>query len=420
MKRINIPAMLLFTVLYLFSLVTVAQKPQAPQNNMRKDAIMVFIDCRTCDMSYTRQEIPWVNYVRDVREAEVYVLVTRQDAGSGGRQYTYTFHGMDRFTGMDDTLTFTSNPDETSALIREKRTNLLKAGLLRFAARTPMINNISISHDGDLEQEEVTDNWNNWVFEIQTSPQYYSEESYKNFELENSLRISKVTPDFKLQIDVNQQYFKRRYIEDELDTIYVRSYKGIDNLFVKSLGDHWSAGMIWQINTSSSQNYDFNSMLMPSLEYDLYPYSEATYRQMRFLYSIGYQYSNYVDTTIYNKTSENLFGHQIQIAYEVQKKWGSINLSVQALNYFHDFSKNMVAADLYARIRIVKGLSLFLRIEAAHISNQLNLVKGELSEAERLLRLKEQATGYQVETRIGLTYTFGSIYNNIVNPRFGD
>jgi len=412
--------MLLFTVLYLFSLVTVAQKPQAPQNNMRKDAIMVFIDCRTCDMSYTRQEIPWVNYVRDVREAEVYVLVTRQDAGSGGRQYTYTFHGMDRFTGMDDTLTFTSNPDETSALIREKRTNLLKAGLLRFAARTPMINNISISHDGDLEQEEVTDNWNNWVFEIQTSPQYYSEESYKNFELENSLRISKVTPDFKLQIDVNQQYFKRRYIEDELDTIYVRSYKGIDNLFVKSLGDHWSAGMIWQINTSSSQNYDFNSMLMPSLEYDLYPYSEATYRQMRFLYSIGYQYSNYVDTTIYNKTSENLFGHQIQIAYEVQKKWGSINLSVQALNYFHDFSKNMVAADLYARIRIVKGLSLFLRIEAAHISNQLNLVKGELSEAERLLRLKEQATGYQVETRIGLTYTFGSIYNNIVNPRFGD
>jgi len=420
MKRINIPAMLLFTVLYLFSLVTVAQKPQAPQNNMRKDAIMVFIDCRTCDMSYTRQEIPWVNYVRDVREAEVYVLVTRQDAGSGGRQYTYTFHGMDRFTGMDDTLTFTSNPDETSALIREKRTNLLKAGLLRFAARTPMINNMSISHDGDLEQEEVTDNWNNWVFEIQTSPQYYSEESYKNFELENSLRISKVTPDFKLQIDVNQQYFKRRYIEDELDTIYVRSYKGIDNLFVKSLGDHWSAGMIWQINTSSSQNYDFNSMLMPSLEYDLYPYSEATYRQMRFLYSIGYQYSNYVDTTIYNKTSENLFGHQIQIAYEVQKKWGSINLSVQALNYFHDFSKNMVAADLYARIRIVKGLSLFLRIEAAHISNQLNLVKGELSEAERLLRLKEQATGYQVETRIGLTYTFGSIYNNIVNPRFGD
>jgi len=387
---------------------------------MRKDAIMVFIDCRTCDMSYTRQEIPWVNYVRDVREAEVYVLVTRQDAGSGGRQYTYTFHGMDRFTGMDDTLTFTSNPDETSALIREKRTNLLKAGLLRFAARTPMINNISISHDGDLEQEEVTDNWNNWVFEIQTSPQYYSEESYKNFELENSLRISKVTPDFKLQIDVNQQYFKRRYIEDELDTIYVRSYKGIDNLFVKSLGDQWSSGMVWQINASSAQNYDFNSMLMPSLEYDLYPYSEATYRQMRFLYSIGYQYSNYVDTTIYNKTSENLFGHQIQIAYEVQKKWGSINLSVQALNYFHDFSKNMVAADLYARIRIVKGLSLFLRIEAAHISNQLNLVKGELSEAERLLRLKEQATGYQVETRIGLTYTFGSIYNNIVNPRFGD
>jgi hypothetical protein len=80
----------------------------------------------------------------------------------------------------------------------------------------------------------------------------------------------------------------------------------------------------------------------------------------------------------------------------------------------------MLAADVYARIRIVKGLSLFLNLEAARINNQLNLRKGELSEAERLLRLKEQATGYAIETGIGFTYTFGSIYNNVVNPRFGD
>lgn len=371
-------------------------------------------------MSYTRQEIPWVNYVRDVKEAQVYVLVTRQDAGSGGSHYTYTFNGMGRFAGMDDTLTYTSSPDETSTIIREKRTSLLKAGLLRYAARTPLINEIEISHNADLEEEEVFDRWNYWVFEIQTSPQYYSEESYKSFEFENSLRISKVTPNIKLEIDVDQSYFKRRYIEDEEDTTYIRSYEGIDNLFVKSLGEHWSAGLIWEMNSSTTQNYDFNSVFMPSVEYDLFPYSEATHRQLRFMYSIGYQYSNYTDTTIYNKTEENLFGQQIQIAYEIQKKWGSINFSAQAVTYFHDFSKNMLAADVYARIRIVKGLSLFLNLEAARINNQLNLRKGELSEAERLLRLKEQATGYAIETGIGFTYTFGSIYNNVVNPRFGD
>jgi hypothetical protein len=178
--------------------------------------------------------------------------------------------------------------------------------------------------------------------------------------------------------------------------------------------------MIWEMNTSTSENYDFNTTVMPSIEYDLFPYSEATHRQLRFLYSIGYQYSNYSDTTIYNKTSENLFGHQLRVAYQIQKKWGSIYFSLRGLNYFHDFSKHMIASDLFARIRVFKGLSVTLNLEAARINDQLSLRKGELSEAERLLRLKEQATGYQFETGIGLTYTFGSIYNNIVNPRFGN
>lgn len=404
----------------LFSITTLAQDPEPPANNIRQGAVRLFLDCGSCDMSYTRQEIPWVNYVRQVQDAQVYVLVTRQNSGNGGNMYTYIFHGMDKFAGMDDTLTFTSNPQNTSVEIREKRTNILKAGLIRFASRTPAINEIDISHSNAMEQEEVIDRWRNWVFEIETSPQYNSEEHYKRLMLENSLRISKVTPDIKLEIEIDQRYIKQRFIEEDLDTTYIRSNKGMDNLLVKSLGDHWSAGLIWSINSSSSENYDLNTTIMPAIEYDLFPYSEATHRQLRFLYSIGYQYSNYTDTTIYNKITENLFGQQIQIAWEVQKKWGSIYLSVRGLNYFHDLSKNMLAADLWARIRIFKGLSLFMNIEAAHINDQLSLRKGELSEAERLLRLREQATAYQVQAGIGLTYTFGSIYNNIVNPRFGD
>ncbi len=37
-----------------------------------------------CDMNYIRQEMPYINYVRDVKEAQVYMLVTRQSTGSGG------------------------------------------------------------------------------------------------------------------------------------------------------------------------------------------------------------------------------------------------------------------------------------------------------------------------------------------------
>ncbi len=414
-----------FAALVLFfcsftSFITLAQEDIPARENIREDAVKVFIDCSSCDMSFTRQEIPWINYVRDVREAQVYVLVTRQNSGNGGDLYTYIFNGMDVYEGMDDTLTYTSNPHETSTEIRERRTNLMKAGLLRFAVRTPLIHEIAITHGGEIGQEIVTDNWRNWVFEISTSPEYSAEERYKRLSLRNSLRATKITPDIKLEIDFNQSYTKQRFIEDDLDTTYLRSSERIENLFVKSFGDHWSAGMIWEMNTSTSENYDFNTTVMPSIEYDLFPYSEATHRQLRFLYSIGYQYSNYSDTTIYNKTSENLFGQQLRVAYQIQKKWGSIYFSLRGLNYFHDFSKHMISSDLFARIRVFKGLSVTLNLEAARINDQLSLRKGELSEAERLLRLKEQATGYQFETGIGLSYTFGSIYNNIVNPRFGN
>jgi hypothetical protein len=61
------------------------------KDNLRHKALNFFLDCRSCDMNFTRKEIPYVNFVRDPAESEVYLLVTRQSAGSGGDQYTFTF-----------------------------------------------------------------------------------------------------------------------------------------------------------------------------------------------------------------------------------------------------------------------------------------------------------------------------------------
>jgi len=386
----------------------------------RRGALKLFLDCRSCDMNYTRQEIPYVNYVRDTREAEVYLLVTNQSAGSKGQQYTFTFEGLGRFSGMYDTLVYTSNPDETSTIVREKKTNLMKMGLMRYVARTPVFSEIEITANSEMEEEEVIDNWNNWVFELQTSPRFNAEESYKRVFLSNSVEISKVTSDIKLETDFSLSNNKQIFIEDGVETEYIRTDRSLDVLFVKSLGEHWSAGLRWDMGSSTNENYAFNTEFLPSLEYDLYPYSEATHRQLRFLYSVGYQYCNYIDTTILNQTSENLFKEELRMAYQVQKKWGSVNVSLTGSNYFHDFSKYRIELDGFMRFRIIKGLSLNVNGGIAYINDQLNLRKGDLSEAERLLRLKEQATNFYVGGSVSLTYTFGSIYNNVVNPRFGN
>ncbi len=86
----------------------------------------------------------------------------------------------------------------------------------------------------------------------------------------------------------------------------------------------------------------------------------------------------------------------------------------------NDFAKNRIELDGYVNIRIIKGLSLSIRGGIARIRDQLSLVGEELSEADILLQLQEMQSAYSVDGGIGLTYTFGSIYNNVVNPRFGN
>jgi hypothetical protein len=412
----------LITAIFIPSNI-ISQENKPADDSTRAKAVKIFLDCNDCDMNYTRQEIPYINYVRDVREAEVFILVTRQDAGSGGMQFTFTFQGQGKFNGLNDTLTYTSSPDQTNTIIREKRTNMLKMGLMRYVAKTPLFHEIEINHNSELESEEVVDRWNNWVFELSTEPQYQSEEANKQLELRNSINVSKITPDIKLEIEMDHFYNREKFIEnvntDSASTsTYTTSALMINNLFVKTISDHWSAGVLWDLGSSTRENFNFRTDFLPSIEFDIYPYSEATHRQLRILYGAGLQINNYIDSTVYNKARETLYLQRLNIAFQIQKKWGSINLLLIGSNYFHDLSKNRIELMSSVNIRIVKGLALRINGGVAHINDQLNLKKGDISEAERLLQLRELQTKYRVEGGIELTYTFGSIYNNVVNPRF--
>jgi hypothetical protein len=288
-------------------------------------------------------------------------------------------------------------------------------------AKTPLAGEIIIRNSERLESQEVIDKWHYWVFELETNPRYDAEQSNKRLFFSNSFQISKITPDLKFELDLDQNINKQTFVDDDgVATVYHRNSNRVDLLYVKSLNQHWSAGLKWEAGSSTRDNYKLNTEFLPSIEYDIYPYDESTHRQLRILYSAGYQFSNYIDTTILNKTKEGLFKQELRIAYQVQKKWGSSNVSLTGSNYFHDFSKSRLEIDGYVRVRIVKGLSISINGGIAYINDQLNLVGEELTEAERLLRLKEQATNFEIGGSVSFTYTFGSIYNNIVNPRFGN
>ena len=198
MKK-NIRTTLFCLFLFAFiSQVVKAQEQGSTSDTLRKEAVKIFLDCQSCDMNYTRQQIPYVNFVRDVKEAQVFILITQQNAGSGGTQYTLTFQGLGIYNGMNDTLVYTSSPDETSTIVREKKNNMLQMGLMKYVARTPVFSEIEFNYNAELEQEQVVDKWNNWVFSLGTEPQFRAEESDRQLQLRNSFNITKVTPGYKV------------------------------------------------------------------------------------------------------------------------------------------------------------------------------------------------------------------------------
>jgi hypothetical protein len=396
-----------------------SQNPDVDASSSRKDAVRLFVDCRRCDMNHIRREIPYVNYVRDVKEAQVYLLITSQNAGNGGYEYTFTYEGLQDFAGLNDTLQFNSMPDDTYDHVRARQVHMLKMGLMRYVARTPMSNEIDIWHDESLAEEEVIDRWNNWVFELDFSPDFEGEETYREISFDNSLEAIKITEDWKIEFEFDFYYRTATYNYEDTSYIAVRNGESFSTLIVKSLGDHWSAGGFIELSGSTYRNYKFQTELIPALEYNFFPYSESTRRQLRVLYGVGYTYNIYNDTTIYEKIREGLFLQSFNVAYEVRQKWGSVDVSMQASNYLNDFSKNRIEFGGRISVRIAKGLSFRVYGGVARVRDQISLVKGDKSQAEVLLRLQEMATGYYYNAGISISYTFGSIYNNIVNPRFG-
>jgi len=158
----------------------------------------------------------------------------------------------------------------------------------------------------------------------------------------------------------------------------------------------------------------------PEIEYNFFPYSVSNERQLRIDYKISPAYNNYSSETIYFKMDEILFSQQLSATLSLIEQWGSTSISVSGSNYFHDMNKYRFEIFSDISWQLFKGFSLNLFGGYSIIRNQISLPKGSASLEEVLLQRRQLQTGYTFGGSIGISYSFGSIYNNIVNPRFGN
>ena len=386
---------------------------------LKKTAPKVFIDCGICDIDYIRTEITFVNYVRDRKEADVHVLVTYLYTGAGGREYTLAFIGQNRFEGINDTQKYFTEQTDTEDEIREGMAKVLKVGLMSYVAKTPISRRIQISYQEETKEVSGKDKWDNWVFSISSSGRIGGEEYYKYRSLSGSFGASRVTPELKISLSLYGSHYKEDFEYDSTSLESTQDSLSLGGLVVKSLSDHWSYGAYLDSGSSSYENVKFGLTLQPAVEYNLFPYSQSTRRQLRFLYRIGLDSIKYREETIYDKMEETLWKQSLSVTFDIKEKWGSISTTLSGSQYFNDASFYRLTFFNILSIQVVKGLNFYAFGGGSKIHDQLSLVKGDISLDEALLRRKEIATGYDYFVSVGLSFTFGSIYTNVVNPRFG-
>lgn len=395
------------------------QEPQV-RTELRDSAPRVFIDCRRCDLNYIKTEIPFVNFVRDRKEADVHVLVTTQSTGSGGTEYTITFIGQGQFVKNSNVLTFSSGRTDTEDEVRAGYTRTIKMGLIPYLAQTPLAEYCSISFRPAFSPTDVTDAWNFWVFNLSLGGRFEGESKRKNRSVNTNLSANRVTPELKIRLGFNANFDERKFIYEDKTIVSSTESENFSALVVKSLNDHWSLGGYLNLSSSVYNNIKLSFNQAPAIEYNVFPYSESTRREMRIMYRVGFNMVNYREETIYLKTKENLWGESLSATLEIKEPWGSWEASILGSHYFHDLSKNRLQLSSRFYFRVFRGLAVSLNGRYERIRDQLSLRRGEASLEEVLLRRTQLETSYEYSFSLSLNYTFGSIFSNVVNPRFGD
>jgi len=409
----------LMIVLALAAAPAFAQQ-SADVAELKKTAPKVFIDCNSCDLDYIRTEIPFVNYVRDRKEADVHVLITTQQTGSGGTEYCLAFIGLGPYAGTENKLLCAVSTTDTEEEVRRSYVAVLRMGLIPYTARTPIRALLSIELKEQVKPTDVVDPWKFWVFSAEAGGDIENETQRSQTSLEFSLSANKVTPEMKLQLGAWAEFDREEFEYRGQTIVGRRENTGFRALFVKSLGEHWSAGIFVDAESSTYENIDFSLRATPAVEYDFFPYSESTRRQLRILYRIGPGFVRYREETLFMKMRETLFGEALSATLEIKEPWGSLEASLVGSHYFHDFSKNRLEFWTELSFRIFKGLDFNIDGGYERIRDQLSLPKGDATLEEVLLEQKQLATEYQLNFRVSLSYTFGSIFSNVVNPRFGN
>ena len=409
-----------------------AQDPAVPAADRPEPAgeprLRVFLDCPTggCDRNFFIIEMPFALWTQDRFDADVHALITGIRTGAGGTEYTLSLVGRGLFAGRSDTLRASIAPNSSDDMRRREIARVLQLGLMPYAIRVTDASLFSVRYERPSGQPAglasvIRDPWDFWVYRARVNGTGNAESLNSSYQVSGNFNASRVTEELKLSFNANNEYRSNTFkLRDGTEQNFILRSANVSARLVQSVSEHWSIGTRANGGLSEFRNQEAYAGLDLSAEYNVFPWREATSKQLIALLAVGGRYYDYTEITIYDRTTEMRPVARAIVAGESRQQWGTLDGALRFTQFLHDYDIFNISFNGRAQIRLSRGLALELRGDAAKVNDQLFLRRGGATDDEILTRQRALATAFRIGGSVGLSFTFGSIYNTIVNPRLDD
>ena len=382
----------------------------------QSDKIKIFLSC-PCDDDFIKQNTLIFDYVRDRTLSDIEVFVFEISNAGGGKKYSFEYFGKNKFSNTENKIHTDIEQNLTFNESREVLLNTYKLGMVYFLQNTDYKDIIEVTFKkGEQAQEEtIDDSWKNWVFEVSGSFNFENEKSINEEEYNLGLEVDRVTEMWRLRSDFGLRRSLKFFSGDDQDYSSERERLFYSGSLVKSISDRISFGVFGSYRQDTYQNYKSAYNFSPALEYNFIPYDQVLTREVTLAYKLGYNTYEYLKETLYGFDDQRLFNQSLTLNLRFREKWGSIYTYMVASQFLDEPDQRRLTINNNLNLRLTRGLSLRVSGYFRVIRDQINLPKGEASIEDLLLRQRQISTDFQNRISMGLSYTFGSIFNNIVN-----
>ena len=377
-----------------------------------------------CDEEFFRTELHWIDHVRDQRDADIHLLITQQQTGGGGNEYTMRRH---RPGPLGRARRRRAHQHRGRGAARTRCADAgahvrAVAGALRrgnTGRRQADADAASRGHRRDADHGGGRSAGISGCFASTSTASSTARRTTSSATSTSTLSANRTTDAWKINIDSGFSYSESEYVlSDGTFHTYMRNRR-FNTLVVKSLSDHWSAGAMLRASRDTYENKRLDLRIAPGIEYNVFRYAESTNRQLTFQWTAGFRRFRYDELTIYGKLEENRWDQQFQAILSLRQPFGTVRVTGEAAHYLDNRRAAPVCDLCRQRDQVVPRVFVQRQRHLPGDHDQLFLPAAARPTKRSLRASNSCRPRFATFMFLGVTYRFGSINNNVVNQRFG-